>query len=227
MGGTREVMMKSYLSACFLVALGVSAGADPEKKPDAKPVVEPKAAAVARANTTVTLMNLRQLMLGLLEFDTEYGSFPDDDTAQDVKEATGTALTFKGGTSNAYFRQLLASGITKSEKMFQIGGGKAPDDDFKDDSKAVAKGECGIAYIPGLSASGDASTPVAFAPLVPGKLKFDPGPLGGKAVVVRIDGSAKTETITPEGNVMVDGKSLFDPAQPFWKGKEPKVAWPE
>lgn len=226
MEGIREVMMKSYLSACLLVALSVPVGADPEKAPDAKPAAEPKAAAVARANATVTLNNLRMLHLALFEFDSDYGSFPDDETGADVTDATGTSLTFKGGTSNAYFRQLLAT-VARSEKIFQIGGGKAPDEQFKSDATALAKGECGIAYVVGLSTSGDASTPVALAPLVPGKLQFDPVPFGGKAVVLRMDGSVKTETITPEGNVMVDGKSLFDPAQPFWKGKVPKVAWPE
>jgi len=218
--------MKTYLSACLVIALSASAGADPETKPDAKPTAEPAKEDAARAKVTATVMNLKQLSIALFEFDNDYGAFPDDETAKDVTEATGTNLTFKGGTANAYFRQLIASGV-KTEKIFQIGGGKAPDNDFKDDSKALAKGECGFAYIPGLNASGDPSTPVAFAPMVPGKLAFDPAPLGGKAVILRIDGSVMTETITPEGNVMADGKSIFDPAQPYWKGKAPKVLWPE
>jgi hypothetical protein len=223
----REPMMKTYLSACLVIALSVSAGADPETKPDAKPAAEPEAASAVRANTTITVNNLKMLHLGLIEFDSDYGAFPDEETGTDVTEATGTILTFKGGTSNAYFRQLLATEIMKSEKIFQLGGGKVPDEQFKSDATALAKGECGIAYILGLNSSRDASTPVAVAPLVPGKLQFDPGPFGGKAVVLRMDGSVNAETITPEGNVMVDGKSLFDPAQPFWKGKAPKVAWPE
>jgi hypothetical protein len=216
-------MMKIILPACVLIALTVSVVADPE----AKPPVEPAEAVAARAKVTTTVMNLKMLHLALLDFDTDYGDFPNDDTAKDVTDATGTVLTFKGGSSNNYFRQLIAAGC-RTEKIFQIGGAKAPDDVFKDDAEALAKGECGIAYVPGLNSSADPSTPVAFAPLVPGKLTFDPVPLGGKAVVLRIDGSVKAETITPEGNVVsADGKSIFDPAQPCWKGKAPKVAWPE
>jgi hypothetical protein len=37
-----------------------------------------------------------------------------------------------------------------------------------------------------------------------------------------------TGTITPQGEVhATNGKSIFDPAQPYWKDKKPKVAWPE
>ena len=214
--------MKTFLPTCLLAAFAITADAE-----DAKPAAEPAEAAAARANATITVNNLKMLHLALIEFDSEYGDFPNDDTGEDVIDATGTNLTFKGGTSNAYFRQLLATGITRTEKIFQIGGAKVPDDEFRGDSLALAKGECGIAYIPGLNTADDPSTPVAFTPMVPGKMTFDPGPLGGKAVVLRIDGSVKAEAITPEGNVMVDGKSIFDPAQPYWKGKAPKVVWPE
>lgn len=221
---SRETMMKTIFSASILVALSVSAGGDPEVKHDE----EPTKVVAARAHVTPTVMNLRQLSLALIEFDNNYGAFPCDETVRRVTEATGSYLTrFKGEASNAYFRQLLATHV-KTEAIFQIGGGKAPDNDFKDDSKALAKGECGIAYIPGLDGASDPSTPVAFAPMVPGKLAFDPVPLGGKAVVLRIDGSVTVETMTQAGEVVTaDGKSIFDPAQPYWKGKAPKVAWPE
>ncbi|MEK7953235.1 hypothetical protein [Luteolibacter soli] len=215
--------MKTFLPAILLLAFAVPAGAEPE----AKPAAEPENVDAARMNAASTVKNLKQLYLSLIDFDTDYGAFPNDETAQDVTDATGTTLTFKGGSSNAYLRQLLAMGV-KTEKIFQIGGAKAPDDDFKDDSKALAKGECGIAYVTGLTTSNDPSIPLAFAPLVPGKLEFDPGPLGGKAVILRIDGSLKIETITAKGEVVTaDGKSILDPAQPYWNGKKPKVALPE
>ncbi|MCW1922709.1 hypothetical protein OKA05_09105 [Luteolibacter arcticus] len=207
--------MKTFLSACLLAAFVAPIHADPETKPAADPKV------------TTTIANLRQLYLALVEFDTDYGAFPNDETAVDVTDATGTKLTFKGGTSNACFRQLLAAAAVKTEKVFQIGGAKLPDDDFKDDSKALAKGECGISYVPGLATNSSPDTPLAFAPLAPGKLKFDPVPLAGKAVILRVDGAVTVHTITPDGDVMVDGKSILDPKQSFWKGKEPKVAWPE
>ena len=46
------------------------------------------------ADRTEALNNVRQIGLSLFEFDAEYGSFPDNNTAEDVKEATGTVLTF-------------------------------------------------------------------------------------------------------------------------------------
>jgi hypothetical protein len=225
------IPLKTFIStACLLAAFAITAAAEPETTPaaePAKPAADPVKEAATRAKVTTTVTNLKMLSIALIEFDTDYGAYPDDETAQDVSDATGTKLTFKGGTSNAYFRQLLAS-VARSEKIFQIGGAKVPDDDFKDDSKALAKGECGFAYIPGLSMSGEPGTPVAFAPMVPGKLEFDPVPLGGKAVVLRLDGSVSAQAITPDGKVVTpDGKSIFDPAQPYWKGKAPKVAWPE
>jgi hypothetical protein len=222
--------MNPLIPACLLAALAVTAHADPAATPAAEPATPaalPVKAAADRAHVATTIANIKQLHLALFSFDADYGSFPNDETAADVTDATGTTLTFKGGTSNAYFRQLIAS-MVEAEKIFQIGGAKLPDGDIKDDTKALAKGECGFAYLPGLSSSEDPSTPVAFAPMVPGKLEFDPVPLAGKAVVLRIDGSVNALAITPDGKVLTaDGKSIFDPAQPYWKGKAPKVAWPE
>ena len=230
--------MKTLISAaCLLAAMAATTHAQPEANPapepaqpaaePAKPAANPVKEMANRANVTATVANIKQLFIALIEFDNDYGEFPSDVTAKDVTEATGTNLTFKGGTSNAYFRQLIAS-MVKTEKIFQIAGAKMPDDDVKDDTKALAKGECGFAYIPGLSSSDHPSTPVAFAPMVPGKMEFDPVPLGGKAVVLRLDGSVSAQAITPDGKVVTpDGKSIFDPTQPYWKDKKPKVAWPE
>ncbi len=60
------------------------------------------------ADRTEAINNIKQIGAMLLEFDTEYGNFPDNETAQDVKDATGTDLTFGGTFSNDYFRQMLA-----------------------------------------------------------------------------------------------------------------------
>ncbi|MCW1884671.1 hypothetical protein OKA04_08005 [Luteolibacter flavescens] len=214
--------MKLLLSVCLLAMLAGPVHAEPEAKPAAAPV-EPE---VALANAKTTILNLRQLHIGLIGFDSDYGAFPNSETAAEVKDATGSILDMEGDSSNTYFRQLIAS-TAKTETIFQIGGRMAPDNDFSDSTKALAAGECGISYIPGLSTSNNSATPVAMAPLVTGKMAFDPVPFGGKAVILRIDGSATIEPITAEGDVILGGKSIFDPAQPFWKGKKPKVAWPE
>ena len=41
-----------------------------------------------------TINNLRQIGLGLLEFESDYGKFPDASTIAEVKKKTGTNLTF-------------------------------------------------------------------------------------------------------------------------------------
>jgi hypothetical protein len=58
-------------------------------------------------------------------------------------------------------------------------------------------------------------------------MKFDPVPLAGKAVVLTADAAVRTLPITADGDVILNDKSLFDPAQPFWKDRKPVVAWPE
>ncbi len=78
-----------------------------------------------------------------------------------------------------------------------------------------------------VTSSGSPTTPLVIAPLIPGKRTFDPGPLGGKAVVLCADNSVRSFLINPEGEVIIDGKSLFDPEQAFWNGKVPEIAWPE
>jgi len=65
-----------------------------------------------------------------------------------------------------------------------------------------------------------------MAPMISGTSSFDPKPYGDKAVMLRIDGSVKPESIDPSGEVMIRGKNLFDPSQPYWKAK-PDLKWPE
>lgn len=180
------------------------------------------------AARTEALGNVRSIGLTLYEFDAEYGNFPDATTAADVKAATTTPLTLGTASSNQIFRQLIAYGL-KSEKPFyaKIAGSRKPDDIFLDDAHALTAGECGFAYIAGLSALSDPSAPVMVAPLIPGTTFFDPKPFGGKAVVLRIDNSATAEPIDPSGRVMIRGKDIFDPSQPYWKGTPPDIKWQE
>ncbi len=165
--------------------------------------------------------NMRQLFLALFEFDVKWGSYPDDDTAIMLKDSTGTKVPLKGNSANVYFRQLLVSDLVKSERIFQIGEITA------DDAALLGKGECQFAYVKGLNSAGSSATPVVFAPMVPGQLKFDPKVLDGRAIMLRLDGSASSHPINADGEVLIDGRSLFDPEQPFWRGKRPQVALPE
>jgi hypothetical protein len=98
--------------------------------------------------------------------------------------------------------------------------------------KALEKGECAFACISGLSSSTDLpSTPVALFPLVPGEKLFDYKLCNewyvGKAVILFLDNTVKTFPVDKSGHVFINGKDLFDPSQPFWRGKKPEVKWPE
>jgi prepilin-type N-terminal cleavage/methylation domain-containing protein len=155
------------------------------------------------ADRTEAINNIKQIGLALIEFDSEYGSFPDNDTAEDVKDATGTALTFGGNFSNDYFRQLIATG-NKSEKIFWCKTAQTPKkgDDIISPGKALDAGEVGFGYVmasqtDGQSASGEPGRPVVVTPLYKAlpNWEFDPEPYGDKAVVLRLDGSARQETI--------------------------------
>ena len=81
-------------------------------------------------------------------------------------------------------------------------------------------------YVAGLT-SADTGAPVIMTPLIPGTTRFDPKPFGGKALVVFIGTSSTPIPIEPDGRVLVNGRDLFDPAQPYWRGIPPDLKWPE
>ena len=178
---------------------------------------------------TETLNNIRRLGLALSEFDAEYGRFPDKSTIPLVQASTGTKLTLDDSSSNKLFRQLIAAGL-KSEKLFWApleGGPRKPDDVFGTDGSALRAGECAFAYIAGLKSSDAPEAPVVMAPLIKGKRAFDRLSFHGKAVILFLDNSAKSLPIEKDGRVMLNGMDIFDPRQPYWKGKAPDIKWPE
>jgi len=173
--------------------------------------------------------NVRQVGLSLAEFDAEYGRFPDASTISAVKAKTGTSLTLDVTSSNKLFRQLLAHGL-KSEKPFWAmtrNSPRKPDDIFNADNKALMPGECAFSYITGLSSKDDPATPIVMVPLLKGTTNFDRTQYRGKAIILFLDNSAKALPIDQYGRVAINGMDLFDPRQPFWKGKAPDIKWPE
>lgn len=176
-----------------------------------------------KALQTSAVMNLRQIGMALFEFETEYGSFPDEKTAVSVKESAGAKADLKAKTANDCFYQLIASGILATDRIFSL----EPPKQGEEKPKAPAQlTKCVFSYLTGLNASGNPSRPVVVAPLVNGEKTFDPAVLGGKAVVLRVDCSVQSFPIDKGGHVMIDGKNIFDPAQPFWNGNVPPVVWP-
>jgi hypothetical protein len=179
---------------------------------------------------TEALNNIRQIGMCLFEFESDYGRFPDASTIAEVQRRTSTPLTLTDTSSNQLFRQLLATGL-KSEKPFYAGirGGRRPDDVFHSDSTALQKGECGFSYIAGLHTGWEPETPLVLTPMKRGTKTFDtPRKWGERAVVLRLDNSASFFHVDAKGRALATvGRDLFDPSQPFWKGKAPDLKWHE
>jgi hypothetical protein len=179
---------------------------------------------------TEAIRNIRQIHVALLDFDSDYGRFPDVITIAKVQSDTHTTLALGTSTSNDYFRQLIAAGTAHNETIFWAktpATPRKPNDILGADT--LKKCECAFAYVAGLSTSSDSSTPIVFTPMISGTYRFDSKAFGQKAIVLRIDGSARAEVIdSTTGEVVIPwGKTLFDPSQPCWHGKLPDLKWPE
>jgi len=196
--------------------------AQPEKPAGLGFIAEQK----AKAKRTLAIMNAKQIGIALFQFEMDYGAFPNDKTAALVKTASGINAEIKAETANDCFFQLIAGKMTENEQIFSLE--KAKDSDRPANQKPLEKlAKCSYAYVSGMTASGNPGRPLVVAPLVKGKTTFDPQVLGGKAVVLRVDCSAVLLPIESDGRVLIDGKDIFDPTQPFWDGKVPPIKWPD
>lgn len=150
--------------------------------------------------------NARVIGLALFEFEMEYGIFPSDTAAVFVTESHPShGLGLTGKSSNAMFRQLIAAGMfrqlfaagfTQIEWVFYAKVQNArKSDGITLPGKALEKGECGFAYISGLSSKEDPITPIVLSPMISGTTKFNPESFRGKAVVLFTDGSARSYKI--------------------------------
>ncbi|MCW1913427.1 hypothetical protein OJ996_07575 [Luteolibacter sp. GHJ8] len=167
------------------------------------------------ARQAEALNNLRQLGTALFEFDREYGTFPDDDTAVDVRENTGSPLIFSGTYSNDYFRQLMACGLTNEEVYWckTSFSPKRPDSQIdapthsRSEARALAAGEVGFSYVRGYSSSGIPGWVVVAAASDKARADwtFDPNTFGGKALVLKLDGSVAALTIDPATKFVLTG----------------------
>lgn len=169
-----------------------------------------------KADQTEAVNNARQIGLALFEFETEYGTFPDKDTAKAVNDATGEEVT-DGQNSNDKFRQLIAAGISQSEAMFYAKSAysKKPDGVIDPLTKALEKGEVGFGMFTktdgsGLSAAGNPARPILAAPFnVALDGTFDSDFYDGKAVILKLDNSVTSLNIVKTtGDVRVNGLKL-------------------
>lgn len=181
-----------------------------------------------RQDLSGQMYDVRQLGLALFEFETEYGTFPDETTIDVVKANTGTNLKLGTETSNDFFRQLIASGVATDESMFhvRIPGSKSPDNRM-DGVHALEKGEVGYAWFRGGSVMDDPGRPLIAAPMIPGTDRFDPKPFQGHAFVLKLDNSIGSLPIDENGHAILDGRNMMDPHHPVWNGHAPTIAWPD
>jgi type II secretory pathway pseudopilin PulG len=181
-----------------------------------------------KADQTEAVNNARQIGIALMEFETEYGKFPDPSTTAEVRRKTGTVIPLGSKSSNDFFRQLLASGIAPGELAFYAKGSSVfrPDDVFTGEN-ALAKGECGFTFFLGANSAINSHRPIVVAPMIPGTDRFDPKPFKGKAVVLTLDGTAYSLPIDKDGHVILEGRNMMDPHHPVWEGHAPVIAWQE
>lgn len=186
-----------------------------------------------KADQTEAINNAKQIGLALFEFEIEYGSFPDAQTAAAVALATATPAV-SGGTANDLFRQLLRSGITQSEAMFyaKTGYTKKPDGIFTSNAQALDIGENAYGIIQradgsGLSAAGNPSRPVIATPFqVAMGGTFDYDQYDGKAVILKLDNSViSVPIVQANGNVSINGSPILATgANTVW-GTSTAPAW--
>ncbi len=180
----------------------------------------PEEVEAAKARNRRAVNNARQIGLGLFEFETTYGSYPNEETAAAVKQATGTTAPVGAATANDCLHQLMVENMVATPAIFHW-------DEPGQDNWAAGLEKCGFSYLAGMSTVGDPRRPLLVAPLLPGTRFFDRKVFGGKAVILRVDNSVSTFLIEPDGTVRMNGIDLFDPSQPFWGGTVPPIKWPE
>lgn len=175
-----------------------------------------------------TVSNALQIGRALHKFESQYGSFPDEQTKFEFDKSYVHKVSVSGISSNALFRQLIAPDIASEDIFYaHIPKNQKPDSIVKK-GHALEPGEVGFSYIAGLTSTGaDPLTPIVLTPLIPGTSKFDPKPFDGKAVVLRIDNSVRHYDIHKDGHVYDKGINLLSPAHPIWKGKAPDIRYPE
>lgn len=172
-----------------------------------------------KGDQVVAMNNGRSMVLSLFEFSSEYGGFPDRETAKMVTENTGSKLNLNGDTANDYFRQVIAAGILKQEEPFWSKTPYSPrkPDNIITGNQALEPGEVGFGYILGSDNKAipgdDPNRIIAATPLFNATTQgqFDPGPLDSMAALVYLDQSVKLLRIREDKKVSITkGKTLLD-----------------
>ncbi|MCP5532920.1 MAG: prepilin-type N-terminal cleavage/methylation domain-containing protein [Akkermansiaceae bacterium] len=175
-----------------------------------------------KADQTEAVNNARQIGLAMLDFETEYGSFPEGDLAEDINTQTGEEFADSTiTTSNDAFRQLIAAGIAQSEVMFfckTAYSTRKPDDVMNTKDKMLKKGDVGFGYImnSGGEAFSNAGSPGRVLIAAPLKYtgsfengKFDREVYDNKAVVLKMDNSVISLNVNKDGDAILGSQPLL------------------
>lgn len=181
-----------------------------------------------------TLRSAKDIQLAL-------GSFAMDHNGEYPNARTAAIYGLpEPGHSNGFFRQLFASESASSERIFWIRGSQlcspsVPDDRTSDSfggfspGATLKPGDNGWAYVLGqANETGPNRVLMVNSPPTASGLIFDRDLWEGKAIVVRIDGSARPERLTSDGRLLDgDGVELLTPASAVWDGTPVEIAYPE
>jgi hypothetical protein len=180
----------------------------------------------------------RSIYLVLMDFESDMGNFPDDETA-----ATASELhAFRGATSNDYLGQLIAGGYVKSEKIFwntdMKSTGAPADDVISPPSRILEKNECGFSYVMlevngtrrGLSTDDHGGMPILVTPLVDPTGVCHPKTYDHHAVYLRVDGAVMSDRLRSSDQKipLPKGGTLFDQgALTMWGSSKTVVLLPD
>lgn len=169
-----------------------------------------------KADQTEAVSNARQVGLAMMEFESEYGSFPDGTLGQEINDRTGGSLAPTTITkSNDAFRQLIAAEIAPSEVMFYCKTGfstKKPDNVSNTAQTALSQGEVGFSYImnnnTAFTAAGNPGRVLIAAPMQysGGSIsadQFDRDAYDAKAVVLKMDNSVTSLSVNKDGKAIL------------------------
>jgi hypothetical protein len=187
---------------------------------------------------TQSISNAKQIYLVLMDFEADYGYFPDDHTALKDPALSG----FTGSYSNDYLGQLIAGEYTRSEEIFYAldnrHRARKPDDLIAPVSRILEKNECGFSYVlveekgkrRGLNTKDNGGIPILVAPMVNQWGACEKTSYDNKAVYLRVDGSARSERLrSSDGKIKLGGgMTLFDTGpSTVWGTLKPVVLLPE
>ena len=161
---------------------------------------------------------MKEVGYALFNFEGDYGSYPNDETAVKIAEEFPEATGLRNPKSaEDYFQQLIVAGYLEESVLERF------------EKKGVR-----LTYVVWQEkVPSESAAPLLIAPMVKGQRKFDRAyakeGMGNKALQFRVDMSVSQRRIDRKGNAEISsGIDFFDgEALPWWKEQPWKLAWPE